>query len=60
MSGGTLVFSFFAEAGAANKDFSTNALVGFDIPENQILTMAARTVTGTGTTKSFLRMKEEW
>ena len=59
-SGGVLVFSYYAEAGQANRGVVNNEGRVFNIPENQILTMSARTITGTGTARGYLRMQEEW
>lgn len=60
LSGGTLVFSYYAAAGLGAQERPVESLAVFDIPENQIVTMAARTVTGTGTCKGFFRIREEW
>lgn len=60
LSGGTLIHSFYGEAGGGSKTEQTSAIIDFDVPENQIITLAARTVTGGGTATSFFSIKEEW
>lgn len=60
ISGGTLIFSTYVEGGQANKSVFSDRSVDFDVPENQVVTVAARSVTGTGTATAFFQIEEEW
>lgn len=61
VTAGNVVWTQLLEAGSnKNNENLTANNVEFDIPNGQILTMCVRTVTGTGTITSALRMREEW
>lgn len=60
ITGGVLIYSDYLTAGAGNKiNFSTKD-ASIPIPIENNITLAVRTLTGTGTITSFFRMKEEW
>jgi hypothetical protein len=61
ITGGDVVWGQLAAAGQ-NKNSAqlAAAQVDFDIPNGDIVTLCARTVTGTGSIISALRMREEW
>ena len=56
---GVLVFEGLA-ASANKATFLTSKQITLVVPDNQIITLAIRTVTGTGTITSVLRMRELW
>lgn len=60
ITGGIVIAPDYFSAGEANKGQLTNQTLDFDVPENQVITLCARTLSGTGTITSFLRMSEEW
>jgi len=59
---GLLVWQELVPAGQANKgEFGGSRALDFDVPNGEVVTLAARTVSGTGAvTTANLRMKELW
>lgn len=61
ISGGEVIYSEFVAAGQRNQsEFTGERGIDMDIPQGQPITLCARTLSGTGTTVSFFRLKEEW
>lgn len=60
LSGGTLIYSTLAEGGTGSNRVPLDQVLQYDIPESQILTIAARTLSGTGSVTANLRMRELW
>ena len=60
MSGGLLIYRTLINSGQANKSEIGGTDLDFDIPNGTVVTMAARTVTGTGSVTGLFRLKEEW
>jgi hypothetical protein len=59
-TGGVLIYSSFGLNGTPQRTILNSQNSKLDVPENQIVTLSARTVTGTGTATAFLEMEEEW
>jgi len=59
-SGGTLIHSEFHASGQANQGLTSGITLDIDIPEQQPITLAVRTLSGTGTASGILRIREEW
>ena len=61
ITGGNVIWSQLLEAGQNKNSANLTAKeVDFDIPNGQIVTMCARTVSGSGTIIPTFRMREEW
>lgn len=61
ISGGMVVWQQLIDAGTNKNsaELATND-VAFDIPNNALVTLAIRTISGTGTAVSSFRLREEW
>jgi hypothetical protein len=58
---GILLWQKLLPEGQGNQNVLSAAELDFDVPDTGIITLAAKTVTGTGTISvSFLEAKEEW
>lgn len=61
ITGGVVVWSQLVDAGIANRSSLSSQSVDLDIPNGSVVTLCARTVTGTGAiTASNFRLREEW
>lgn len=61
VTGGMVVWQDIVDgSGNRNTSVLSDQLVDFDIPNGSILTMCARTLSGTGSIVSGLRVREEW
>lgn len=56
---GTLIYEGLAPA-AKNATFLTSKDISLVVPDNQIITLAVRSITGTAVVTSVLRMRELW
>lgn len=58
---GLLIYRSLVDAGKANEgQFLGSSELDFDLPDDSVVTLSARTLTGTGTITALLRIKEEW
>lgn len=61
ISGGNVLWTEYVLAGTIGRGvFTAREGIDLDIPENQLITLCARTVSGTGTIFSNFRLAEEW
>lgn len=60
ISNGVVIWSEYFPAGEANRGLGANAALSVEVPTNQAVSLCVRTLTGTGTCASFLRLQEEW
>lgn len=60
ITGGIVIWSDFFEAGLGSKAVLDDAILNMRIPQGQPVSLCVRTLTGTGSVVSFMRMKEEW
>lgn len=63
ITGGTVLWYGLIDASGTGSNSSGSREkdgIGVTIPENSIVTISARTITGTGTISSVLRIREEW
>lgn len=60
ITGGTVIWTELFPAGTANKGLGTGAALTVEVPTNQVVSLCVRTISGTGTCRSFFRLQEEW
>lgn len=63
ITGGEVIYSKYLPSGSVGKESAAGAVgiaIDIDIPTDQPVTLCARTLSGTGTVVSHLRMTEEW
>lgn len=60
ISGGVTIWGDLIDAGRANRNLASEELLEFDIPQDQPITMCARTTSGTGSIIAYFQMREEW
>lgn len=60
ITGGIVIWQEVVAAGQGNQQVFSDRSVDFDVPDGEIITLCARTLTGTGSVISDLRMREEW
>lgn len=61
ISGGTLIYSAYLLAGVnANRGNISSRLLDLDIPEDQVVSLCARTTANTGSIAAHFELTEEW
>ena len=60
ITGGIVVWQELVDAGAGAQVELAGRSVDFDIPDTEVVTICARTVSGSGSVSAALRMREEW
>lgn len=60
ITNGIVVWQQIVSGGLGQQTSLTAAEVGFDLPDNSIVTLCTRALTGTGTVSSAFRLREEW
>lgn len=60
ISGGIPIWTQIVEAGAGRNVPLVSEDIDIDVPDNQVLTLCARTISGSGSITSAFRISEEW
>ena len=60
ITGGIVVWQQIVDGGLGQRTELTAAEVDFDLPDDAVVTLCARTLTGTGSISSEFRLREAW